>query len=45
MVGYLGGIKAVPFQVFDKLAHRNSKKNRGNEATRYFILELHYQMC
>jgi len=41
MVGYLGGVKAVPFQIFDKLEHKNFKKKRGYEAIRYFVLELH----
>jgi hypothetical protein len=31
MVGYLGGVKAVPFQIFDKLAHRNFKKFVGTK--------------
>jgi len=25
MMGYLGGVKAVPFQIFDELAHKNLK--------------------
>ena len=25
MIGYLGGVKAVPFQILDELAHKNLK--------------------